>query len=79
MFIRAASHNEPVPRDLAGQAEAKPPGQLDGLKYFRIQFTYAGATKYLRLTGWSEAAALAEFRRYFPEQQPELIEFLGIV
>lgn len=73
MSISADRGGEPRSVNATG---APPAG---GLKYFRIQFHYGGATKYLRLTGWSEAAALAEFRRHFPEAPPERIEFLGLV
>ena len=88
MSISAASPGEHRPGQPADanalspavlRVEPTPPGSSEGLKYFRIQFSYAGATKYLRLTGWSEASALAEFRRHFPEAAPERIEFLGIV
>lgn len=84
MSISAAAHGDRAqPTDpetgVAAVLQAGPAAGLEGLKYFRIQFSYAGATKYLRLTGWSEASALAEFRRHFPEAVPERIEFLGIV
>lgn len=48
-----------------------------GLKYFSVRFSYRGASRSLRLTGWSEQSVLKEFCEHFPEATPEFIECLG--